>query len=384
MKKINDGIRSYFILSKRLLHKKSFVAILVLVLLIVGALAFAANNGDSGIITVAVAAENSNDEIADGLMNTLLNEKGLVRFLHCDSPDSAGEAVERGQADAAWIFHDELDEKIRKYVNNTNARNAFVTVIQREESVFLRLSHEKLNALLYPYVSRALFLERAEDTFNGSLDNAIDYYYAVNADGSDLFEFVYVSDGGADEVAESDDTSFLVSPLRGLLAVMVVLSGFAVAMFYMQDESHGVFDRFPKSTNFSFSAVYHATAVFMVGAAAFIALQIAGISVGIGYELLVSIVYCLSAVAFCMCLRLILRDIRLFASLVVVLTVVTVVLCPILFSAPDIPLVQYLLPTYYYLKAVASVKYLIYMIAYSLVWFVFAFLLHTVCGKQRR
>ena len=224
MKKINDGIRSYFILSKRLLRKKSFVAILALVLLIVGALAFAANNGDSGIITVAVAAENSNDEIADGLMNTLLNEKGLVRFLHCDSPDSAGEAVERGQADAAWIFHDKLDEKIRKYVNNTNARNAFVTVIQREESVFLRLSHEKLNALLYPYVSRALFLERAEDTFNGSLDNAIDYYYAVNADGSDLFEFVYVSDGGADEVAESDDTSFLVSPLRGLLAVMVVLS----------------------------------------------------------------------------------------------------------------------------------------------------------------
>lgn len=384
MKKIKDGIRSYFILSKRLLHKKSFVAILVLVFLIVGALAFAANKGDSGIITVAVAAEKPNDEIADDLINTLRNENGLIRFLHCVSPGSAKEAVEMGQADAAWIFHGGLDEKIRKYVNHSNSKNAFVTVIQREESVFLNLSHEKLNALLYPYVSRALFLERVDDALNEAADNAIDYYFAVNADGSDLFEFVYVSDGGGDEVAESENMNFLVSPLRGLLAVMVVLSGFAVAMFYMQDESHGIFDRFPKSANFSFSVVYHLSAVFMVGAAMFAALLIAKMSGEIGYELLVSTVYCVAVTAFCMCLRMILRDIRLFASLAVALTVGIVVLCPILFSAPDLPILQYLLPTYYYLKAAASIKYLIYMMMYSIVWFVLAFLLHTLRAKQRR
>ena len=157
MKKIKDILRCYLILTKRLFYKKSFVAILLFIPILVGAMGIVAGNGDSGVVTIALAMENREDRIASEIVEDLMSDGGLMRFVLCDTPEAANLSVSTGEADAAWIFADGLEKKIEKFVNHTHQNNAFVTVVQREESIFLRLSHEKLNSTLYPYIAFALF-----------------------------------------------------------------------------------------------------------------------------------------------------------------------------------------------------------------------------------
>lgn len=389
MGKITTFIRRYFILSKRLLRKPGFVAILLLVPVLVAAMGIAARNGDSGVVTIALAMQDNDDTIANEIVDGLTGEDSLIRFERCDSPADASALVEEGSADAAWIFNDDLQRRIAKFAGHTHQNNAFVAVIQREESVFLRLSHEKLNAALYPYISMAVYsdyvLDNVVNISELSEEEIREFYLSVNAEGADLFDFVYADpDGEGGEIADTSGANFLVSPLRGLLAIMVVLGGVAVAMFYMQDEARGAFDRLPRGTGFSFSAVYHSAAVIMVAVVVFIALLMTKMTVGAAYELLALFIFCMCTVGFCICLRLLLRDIRLFGAVVPILIVVMAVLCPIFFKAPNIPIVQYLLPTYYYIRAFSSTRFVWYMAIYTAVLFVVAFALHSLRAKQKR
>ena len=384
MSRIKDSIRRYFILSKRLLYKKGFLAILLLVPILVAAMGIAAESGGS-ILTVALAMEDNEDPLACEITDQLVEESSLLRFVLCSDPDEAIENVRSGEADAAWIFGDELSERIDKFSKHTHRNNAFVTVVQREESVFLRLSHEKLNAAIYPYLSLAIFNNTVRNSIDEDTRVSYDkFYHEINADGADLFDFVYANEGKGDEVAGNNEGNFLISPLRGLLAIMVILGGVAVAMFYMQDEARGLFDRFPRSAGFSFSLAYHTSAVLMVGAVVLVGLMLTGISVGVGYEMLALAVYCLTSVGFCMCLRLILRDIRLFGAIAPVLIVVMAVLCPIFFLTPKLPAIQHLLPTYYYLNAFSNSNYVWYMALYGIALHALAFLLHFLRAKQRK
>jgi len=385
MIRLKNSIRQYCLLKKQLLHKKSFIAILLLVPLLVTALGMAAGNGDSGVLTVALTAESSKDEIAWEIVEKLMTEERLIRFFPCTDKEEAARCVQAGEADAAWIFHGDILKKADAFVSHAHTNNALVTVIQREDSVALRLSREKLNAVLYPYLSYALFSSDAHDRLEQITEMELKtYYQSVDPEGEDLFTFMYAGTNTENEAVPEGQQHFLLSPLRGLLAIMIVLGGMAAAMYYMQHEASGFFDRFSKNALFPFSILHHAAAVTMVGTAVFGALHLAQISVGWGYELLVLTLYCAAAVGFCLCLRLILFSIRLFASLAPVLIVVMTVFCPILFQPPRLPAIQFLLPTYYYLNAFSNRNFVWYMALYCIAAYTAAYLLHLLRSKRYR
>jgi hypothetical protein len=185
-------------------------------------------------------------------------------------------------------------------------------------------------------------------------------------------------------VRESEAVGFLTSPLRGFLAIMVVLGGVAVAMFYMHDEERGTFDRFPRGTGFSFSVAYHSSAVVMVSAVMLAAVLIMRASRGVGYEVLVLAIYSAAVLGFCMCLRIVVCDVRIFGALAPILIIVMVVISPILYPAPSLLPIQLLVPPYYYLCALTKVAFLWYMLAYAVFTLALAYFLNRIFSKRRR
>lgn len=369
-------LRRFFILNKRLIKKPGFIAILLLVPILVVSLAILSNKDESGILTVALATEDRDDKISNEIVSDLLDEHGLVYFIRADSPEEAYELVQSGQADSAWIFPDEMEKKIEKFVKFPSDRNAFVLVVQREDNIFLRISHEKLNTALYPYLSLSLcenyIYREIMSPDDISSEEIKKYYDSINAEGEDLFLFVYANS----EKADTEKTNYLLSPMRGLLSIMVVLGGFAVSMFYLQDESKGTFDRMPRGRRFLFSVGYHTVAVADVAIAALIALLISGLATSLLSEILSLVLYVIITVGFCMGLRLLCKDIRLIGALAPALTVVMAVLCPVFFPAPDLPFIQYLLPPYYYLNALYKPQFIGYMAIYALVIYAFDALIY--------
>ena len=385
MGKIKTFLRRYYILSKRLLKKPAFIIILALVPLLVLATTIISEEGDSGVLTVALAVEDKNDEISNEIVNSFINSDSIIRFKLCKSPKTAKEMVKSGEADSAWIFKDRLEERIRDFVNLSHPSNAFVTIIQNEETVMLRLAHEKLNTALYPYIAKAVYRQSvgnsSADVSHLSKEELDRYYDTMEVEGEDLFDFVYADNALIPD--GNDDSNFIVSPMRGLLAIMILLAGIAVSMFYMNDEARGAFDRLPRGTGFSFSVIYHTTAVAMVGLVAYATLAITGIAQN-WYELPILIIYCISIVGFSMCLRLLLRNVRLFGAIAPLLTVVTAVLCPIFISGINVPLIQILLPTFHYMHIFTNRAFILYMAIYSAILFALAFLLHSLKLKQKK
>jgi len=353
------------LLNKRLLKKPSFLVILLLVPILVLLLGAAAREG-SGMLTVALAMQDKNVPTTNAIVSELLGDSGLVHFIDAGSPKTAQALLEQGKADAAWIFPEEMQKKIDAFAAFPNERNGFVAVIQREESVFLRLSHEKLNRVLYPYLSLALCENYVYkniltvDTL--SKEQLKSYYDAVNAEGEDLFAFVYAN---GETPADTENANYLLSPVRGLLAVMLVLGGLAAVIFYMQDEAAGVFDRLPRGKRFWFSVGYPAVAVVDMALAVFAALGLAGLLLDVWYEAAVLLLYGIISAGFCMGLRLLLPDGRILAVAMPVLAAAMIVLCPIFINPPTLPVLQYLLPSYHYLNAVYEPKYIGHMAVYA-------------------
>lgn len=388
MEKLKTLLRQYIILTKRLFKKAGFIVILLLVPLSALAIGIISKDSDGGVISVAVAMQDNNDAIASEIVEKLLESYSLIHFERCDSPDAAKEAVENGQADAAWIFAKDLEEKIADFAYHPHKSNAFVAVIQREENILLKLSQEKLSSVIYPYMSLAAYREAAGNKLILSelSQNELDRFYSsVNADGEELFDFVYKNSlGDSDGASEESRGSLILSPLRGLFAIMILLAGIAVSMFYMQDEARGAFARLHRGTGFSFSLIYHATAVLTVSAAVLLALISTDLSIGLWRETLTLLLYSASVVGFCTCLRLVLKDIRIFGTLAPLLTVITAVLCPIFIPTPKIPIVQYLLPTYYYIKVFSNKDFAWYMLIYCVAVNLIAFLLHGIKMNKSR
>ena len=155
-------------------------------------------NEKSGIMTIALALENDADPLADEIVSKLIDDDGLIIFIKAPSPDAAIELVESNSSDAAWIFPDDMSDKISDFVEFPSARNSFVIIVQREENIFLNISHEKLSAALFPYVSLSLSENYIYDNIispdDMSSNKIKEYYDSVDAEGADLFEFVFAND----------------------------------------------------------------------------------------------------------------------------------------------------------------------------------------------
>ena len=117
MKKIITFFSRFLILNKRILKKKIFLFILLLIPLSVVCLAIASTS-DAGIITIALATEDISDPIASEIINDLENGDSLIRFVVTDSPDDAVSLVESAEADGAWIFPENMKEKIAEFVDS--------------------------------------------------------------------------------------------------------------------------------------------------------------------------------------------------------------------------------------------------------------------------
>lgn len=366
--------------NKRMLKNRAFLAILVAIPILLGAFSLSMRGAGGGAVTIALAMDDPSDSLASEICTELLADKGLVGFLLCDSRADAIDAVAEGRADGAWIFPEELEEKISDFSSHPTARNSFMLIVQREDNIFLRLSHEKLHGVLYPYMSVALYekylYKHIISLDELSREEAIEFYNAVNSDGEDLFSFVYLDD----ETSEVDvsTASFLTSPMRGILAIMVILCAIAVSMFYSHDEERGLFDRFHRKKRFTLSLSYHFAAIFDVCAVVFVSLAISGMLSAIGWEILSMLLFCVATVGFCIALRLICPNMRVLGALSPLLLAVMAVLCPIFIPAVKIPVLQYLLPPFYYLNGVYNHIYLLYLAVYCVAIFLFDYLLYRV------
>ena len=359
MRKLKRALTWCALLNKRFLKKPAFLVLLLLAPALTLTLRAAARL-DGGILTVALCP---GDAFSEELADTLTAEAGTLRYLLCEGPEEARALVSRGDADAAWIFSENSLRELQRHVEGHRA--ALVTVVEREDNVFLMLAREKLYAALFPSISReayAQFLLR-ETGAETLPEDALDRYYDRMAMDREIIVRSYV-DG-----SEAESGDYLLSPVRGLLSILVVLGGMAAGLFLVEDRQRGAFVWVRPGLDGPLSAGYLLLPMLDLSLAALAALLLSGSSVGAAYELLLMLLLAIAGAGFCGIVVQLCRTPERIGAAALLLTVCMLALCPIFLNVRQLRWASMLFPPYWYLHAAHNAAYAAALAVYALaVW----------------
>ena len=344
---------------KRLYHKPVFLVLLLLIPLLTFGYS-SLSREDSGILTVAVAQQDLGDALATRLIADLCQSSQLIRFDLCESPDQARELVTYGKADSAWIFDADLENRIAAFVAKPERRNAFVEVIEREESMFLTLTREKLSGFVFTYLSPEFYLQYVRNNLpqlSDKTDAELMAHYDAVSLSDDLFTYA------ARESAPKEQ-NYLLTPVRGLLAIVTMLCGMAAAMFYVEDSRQGLFSRIPMKNLPAMELLCQLIAVGNVALVATVAMLISGLGAELLRELLLLLLFVPCVSLFSMVLRRVLRGTIALGVAAPLIAIVTLCACPVFLDLAQFRTFSFILPATYAIRGAYDPIHLIYMLCY--------------------
>lgn len=351
-------LKWFWMLSKRLYKKPSFVALMLLIPLCVALFAGAAQKS-SGFVHIALAREQESDPVATAIMNDLLDEEGLIRFTRLSRQDAL-EAVQTGQADEAWIFPAHTAETLQGFA--AGREKYIVQTVTREETVSVKLAREKLSAAVYPYLAKAYYVDYVRSEFSQLQQlshRELEIYFEEVKVNEDLFVY-----GNPADTVGSQPVNYLTSPIRGLLAVVMLLCGMAATLYYLQDEAAGTFSWVRQNRKGLTALCCIVTATVNIAVVVLLALCCSGLAGNILRELAAALLYSLCCGAFCLLLKQIFTTIRAYAAIVPLTAVVMLGLCPVFFDFREWYVWQHFLPPTYYINASYDSRYFLYMLGY--------------------
>ncbi len=368
----------FMLLQKRLLGKGGFLLMLCLApLLAAGVGRLSAE--PAGIATIALYVPEG-DASAQEISGRLLNGGGVLRYLPCGDEEKARTLVETGEADAAWIFSEDLSERLEELGEKRRVRPV-VTVVERKDSVPLILGREILYAAIYPSFSYAVYAGYVREDLGVAemTDEALYRVYdSVAVEGS-LFRMVYPDD----TPGETENFTYVQAPLRGILAVWFTFVGLAAALWFMQDEDRGVYGRIPVTRRLRVS--YIAGAVFLLDSAVVLLLScwLAGVFTEWKKEVVSCAVFAVCVLAFTNLLRMICRTPRRLGMTFLPLLAAMLLLCPVFLNLPYLKAGKLLLPPWYYLQSIHNTRYLYEMAVYTAVLVLASAILQRVHSRRR-
>ncbi len=328
-------------LIKRLLKKPSYVICLLLIpCIVLGYTALAKE--DAGIVTVALATDVPQDPVAQELYAQLERSSDLIRFVVCTDGEQAADFVEKGKADAAWIFRQSLAQSLAEFAAN-GQKVPFIQIIERTQSTPLLMARERLSATVFELLSKEFYISYLRQ-------NAPELSHLTEQDLLGYYDEVIIGDGLFNFVNAGSETasSYLTTPVRGLTAVMILLCALAVTIYYLQDMSSGLFCWLPQKHQGIVALLYHLVCLAPVMAVGSLCLVLAGITGPILTEIGAAILYWLGCSLFAMAVGSLLEKPERVAAVIPLLCAGMIAVCPVFYDLDSLLFYQkLLLPTYF-------------------------------------
>lgn len=353
----------FLMVQKRLFKKTSFLIVFALVFLIVFGMRFTANQ-KSGLITIALAQEKQND-FAEQIINQLLEVRSIY-FIDCKSPQDARILVEQKKADAAWIFDADFEEHIEQ-AGKAGAVRPVVSILQGQDTVLLALVREILFSKIYPYFSYSAYKNYIKQKIPSANDNDIKIQFQRFNQMPHLFT---QKTFGPTNVQNNFRSFYLISPLRGMLALWLFMCGFAATLYFIQDKERNSFVWVSSRSSLRFFLAMVLIPLCDCAVILLIALKAGGIMLSFGIELPAVVMLIISIALFCNLLRLLTINKNIFCAATTIILLTMMVVCPIFLKVNSFRPLQFSFPIFYYLNSIYSKSFMIQFAIYTGILFV--------------
>jgi ABC-2 type transport system permease protein len=319
---------------------------------------------NSGFLHIALAQEPGTGATDTRVIDKLLQEDGAILFTYATTPTEAENLVRAGTVDEAWIFPGDIAGETQVFYEDD--RNYVVQVITRENAVGMHLAREKIPAALFEYCAKTYYLEyiRAHiPQLAASGDGDLLVYFDQVSMGEELF----VYGNPADLTGRGQTETYLTSPIRGLLAVLMLLGGMAATMFYMQDTAAGTFALVKERRRGLVALGCVMTAVIHIALMVLLSLCLSSLAGNLLLEMGMLLLYALCCSAFCLLLKEVVSGLRSYCAVLPLLAVVMVGVCPVFFDFGKAYVLRQIFPPTYYINAMVSNRDLLLMGVYAFV-----------------
>jgi len=361
------------LIQKRLFKKISFAVILLLVPLIAVSLAYIASL-DSGTVTVALVNEG-NGETAEGVINGLLEGGGIIRYKRYATENDALYAMEHGRVDCMWLFSEDFEQRLCDFAHNIET--PVMKLYEREDTVMLKLSSEMLYAEIFPEISREIYLRFTQNDINTpDADEAeLLAMYEKKLEAGNFIAFETV-DGAPDEAK-----SYLLSPIKGLLCVVILISSFAAAIYNQEDEKRGVYARMKPARRIVPLMLNALVGALDCGAIAFVSCVAVGLTENALLELASMLMYIVLCASFAGCIGAILYKPEYIGGALPFVSICALLFSPVFFAA-DVTAVKYLIPVTYYVNSLQTPIFMLYGLGAAAIYVLLGWALMTLNTKR--
>lgn len=352
----------YLLLLKRHLKKKSYLLILLLVPLMVFLLK-EVGKGDDSIMSIGVYVPGD-DSSTDMFLGQLQDSESTISYVVYDSKEQLVKDVTNGSLDEAWIAPEDLDGLVAEIASG-GFPSEKIQVVIKEQGLSHLLGKEILCSKVYPAVAKQLMVNYASMVlYNGApseselqaLEKSFDEYGLSNS----LFKMGYLDD------SKVVDTSIVLMPVRGILALWLLLCGIAASMYYLEDQQKGLFlwwkTRFTLLRDIGYyGVIFLAPTIITI-----VSLIYSGNFTNIFREVPALLLYELSVICISMLLRVFLKNIKNLGILTPALIIMTCLMSPVFLDFKQVRMIQNYCPAFHYLSSIHDIYYLKILLIYTI------------------
>ncbi|MBR6675877.1 MAG: hypothetical protein IKL24_00920, partial [Clostridia bacterium] len=224
----------YLLMIKRLLKKPAFLLLLLSIPLLTLTFTHFAKTEETGFVSIVLAKEEES-ELANKVIQRIKETKGIMHFADAKSPDEARRLVAKGEYDCAWILGKDLDSKV---VSISEGRyETLVTSIERAPGTMSDIAKEQIFAAFYEEIAYAMYERYAADAAEDVTAEELAAFHEQNLVEGELITFTYEEAGKVD----LSEVNYLISPLRGLLSVIMLMCALSAGIYFLADEKSGTY-----------------------------------------------------------------------------------------------------------------------------------------------
>ncbi len=379
MKKLTYCMNWFYMLGKRLMKQWSFVVLLCLIPVIIP-IGNMAMQQDSGLMRVTLCHEGD-DITAKAIITSLMEKDSMVYFTVANSEEEANELVANHKTDVAWIFPEDFSHRLDQYAAN-KSRKPVVTVVRRESNMANQIVNELLFSAMFRDFSYDIYRNFSEEQIvNGKhvSDQTIKDFYLKLPQQQ---EVVTVEKVGADQ--SQSQVNYLNAPIRGLLAIMVLLCTLTAAMYAVKDRSEGRFDWLAPQKRIIPAIGSCLAAAILSAGVMLVSLALSNLTESITNELVATLLLAVTATGFSLLVSLPFSSYGKFGAMIPGILILSLVLSPIFFNFVELEKYFRLLPIYYYLNGVYGAKYHLLALGYMGVIYTLVFVGNLLLSKQTK
>lgn len=362
----------FLLFGKRLLKRPVYLIILLLMPLSVFLLSRTQAESPSGIramLYVEGRDWNEREDLLDKIIGRLLAEDATVRFTLAESEEELKRAVLKQEADCGYVFPEDFSERLRK-----DDWKRSVTFYCGEDTMIPMLVNELLYTSVFQVYSADAFINymgtaygeeaggrtnaenKAEELLNLYLTNGSTFsfaYYGESAEeGND--DQAYETYNYNKKTKKTADLTAGVVPVRGMLALFMMLSAFCGLVDHKRDHEAGrlVWVKNKRAVQFMMILIPTTGAALV----SLLCIRASGSWQGIGTEIASVIFYMFALTAYTMIWGLLFRSEHAVVASVPFLMIATILFCPVFWNLksvlPVLQIMEKLFPVSWYLAMV--------------------------------